>query len=118
MKKFEFPKGLNFRYRIQAPSGRHANFRVIKIFINPEPGTPQTETIVNSAIDAVNKALQSQNYSREKAKEELELFVEGLYRSAGVKKFMIVENNENMRLLNEFWDEYRKQNLDTVMAPS
>ena len=120
MKKFEFPQDLNFRLRIQPPSARSKKFRIIKFFIDRRDGSPTSETLEDSAIDAVNASLSIGKYSLEKAKEELDLLVERLYREAGVKKFQIVESEENLRLLKEFWNEYleshRVKDQDSAFA--
>jgi integrase len=106
VKKYKFPSDLGYRLRIQSPSHQHRSFRVVKVYQNPPEGSPRFETLDDSAINAVNQALQSTKYTVEKAKEELELFIESHYLSVGVKKFMLVESSENMRLLDAFWEEY------------
>jgi integrase len=107
MKKFEFPPDLDFRYRIQPPSGRHKVFRVIKV-LKPSG----TETIQSPEVESVNAALLKGRLNREQAKKELDLLVERLYREAGVRAFKAVSNSDNINVLGQFWaDVYKKRRI-------
>ena len=106
-KKFEYPPDLEYRIRIQPPSGSHRVFRLIKVY-----KSGRTETLKHKALDKINKDLLNGVLTDKKARRQIELLVEEIYRQVGVKKFLTVSNSDNYDLLDQFWDEqYKRRRL-------
>jgi integrase len=110
MKKYHFPRSLEYRLYVRRPQGRRRSFGISK---QREFGDhAKVEAVNHPTLDAINRNFLAGKISASEAEKEIEFLVEELYRKAGATIFKPVSNNENMDHLQRFWDaEYSHRDI-------
>lgn len=110
-----------YRYRIIPPSlkksgsGNHQKFRVQKWTYNEDRSKVlESESIHDEAVEAINSAYQTKKMDIEKAREQLELHVEKLYKDAGALSAVVFASDNLKAMATYFEKNYPKSRKDRI----
>ncbi len=94
---------LDYSYRIFAPSGAHKSFRILKLTKLGRSASVRVPELKSVNVDYLSGKLR-----HAEARNLIEQIRDSLYASDGVKKFTLVFNSDNQKILADYWeDEYR-----------
>lgn len=100
MKKYTFPKGLNFRLYIRKPRGKKSSFQIQKHI----QGGSKVVKVEHPVLNAINENFLAQSISEEEAQKEIGKLIDRLYSEAGVQISLEVSNQENEAHLQRYWE--------------
>jgi integrase len=91
--------------------GKRSSFAIYSSQVQSD-GATQNCTLKLPAIDSINKRYQAEQLDFEEALKHLQKVVVNLYAKDGIRKAPSVFNNDNQKILEDYWrEEYSHRNL-------